>query len=251
MRNFSILLLVIILLANCSSPKKEGNVTITGNIKGLKKGTLYLQRVKDTLLVNIDSVVIDGDSEFLMKSNVTEPEIHFLYLDKKDGAQYNDRIDFFAEPGDITINTTLNDFEKDIRISGGENEMKFQEYKKMLRRFNERNLRLIKEDFEASKQKDDEKLMENDKAYKNLVKQKYLYTINFAIYNKKLELAPYITLSEVYDANIKYLDTVAKSLSPKVKKSRYGKQLIQYIKERKDKETAAIKKNDSISNENK
>lgn len=247
MRNFTIILLVTMFLANCSSPKKEGNVTISGNIKGLKKGTLYLQRVKDTMLVNIDSVFIDGDSEFLMKSNVSEPEIHYLYLDKKDGAQYNDRIDFFAEPGEITISTTLNDFEKDIKITGGKNEMKYQEYKKMLQRFNERNLRLIKEDFEATKQKDEEKLIENDQAYQNLTKQKYLYTINFAIYNRKLEVAPYITLSEVFDANIKFLDTVARSLSPKVKKSKYGKQLIEYINDRKAKEADIIKQNDSIT----
>ena len=119
--------------------------------------------------------------------------------------------------------------------------MKFMEYKKMLQRFNERNLRLIKENFEASKQKDDEKLMENDKAYKNLMRQKYLYTINFAINNRKLEVAPYITLNEIFDARIKYLDTIAGSLSPKVKKSLYGKQLIKYIKDRKAKEATTKK----------
>ena len=227
------LLFLMVLLTNCSSPKK-GNVTITGNIKGLKKGTVYLQRIQDTMLINIDSVQIEGDSEFILVSNIQEPEIHYLYLDKDDGKQYNDRIDFFAEPGEINITTSVRDFEKDIKIKGGKNQEKLEEYKKMLQRFNERNLRIIKEDFEASKQNDEEKLIENDKAYKNLLRQKYLYTINFAIHNKKLEVAPYITMNEVYDANLKYLDTVAKSLSPKVKKSLYGKQLIQYIKERKE-----------------
>lgn len=248
MKRFYILLLTI-LLANCSNPKK-GNVTISGNIKGLKKGTLYLQKVQDTLLINVDSVHVDGNAEFIMKSEVKEPEIHYLYLDKEDGKQYNDRIDFFAEPGEITITTTLSDFEKDVKITGGKNQTKFQEYKKMIQRFNDRNLRLIKEDFEASKQNDEETLIKNDKAYKSLVKQKYLYTINFAIYNKKLEVAPYVTLHEVYDANVKYLDTVAKSMSPRVKKSRYGKQLIKYIADRKAKEAAAIEKNDSITKEN-
>ncbi len=219
---------------------------ITGNIKGLKKGVLYLQKIQDTALVNVDSITIDGNSEFVLQSNVEEPEIHYLYLDKDDGAQYNDRIDFFAEPGDITITTSLTDFEKDVKITGGKNQTQFQEYKKMLQRFNDRNLRLMKEDFEASKQNNDEKLMENDKAYKKLLRQKYLYTINFAIYNKKLEVAPYVTLSEVYDANIKYLDTVAKSLSPRVKKSLYGKQLIAYVKERRSKDEA-FKKNDTIN----
>ncbi len=234
MKQFSIILLTV-LLTNCNTPKK-GNVSISVDIKGLKKGTVYLQKVQDTMLVNIDSVVIAGDSRFVFQSEVTEPEIHYLYLDKNDGAQYNDRIDFFAEPGEITITTTLTDFEKDVKISGGKNQAKYDEYKKMIKRFNERNLRLVKEDFEASKQNDDEKLMENDIAYKKLLKQKYLYTINFAMLNKKLEVAPYITLSEVYDANTKYLDTVAKSLSPRVKKSRYGQQLISHIKERKAEE---------------
>lgn len=223
----------MVFLTNCSSPKK-GNVTITGNIKGLKKGMIYLQRIQDTILVTIDSVQIEGDSEFVLVSEIQEPEIHYLYLDKDDGKQYNDRIDFFAEPGEIRITTSVRDFEKDIKIKGGKNQEKLDEYKKMLKRFNERNLRIIKEDFEASKQKDEEKLIENDKAYKNLLRQKYLYTINFAIHNKKLEVAPYITMNEVYDANLKYLDTVAKSLSPKVRKSLYGKQLIQYIKDRKE-----------------
>lgn len=236
MKYFSILLLLTVLLANCSTPTKEGNVTVIGNIKGLKKGVVYLQKIQDTLLVNVDSVSIDGNSEFVLKSEVKEPEIHYLYLDKNDGKQYNDRIDFFVEPGEITITTNLLDFENDVKIKGGKNQEKYTEYKKMLKRFNERNLRIIKEDFEASKQKDDEKLIENDKAYKNLMRQKYLYTINFAVTNRKLEVAPYITLNEVFDANIKFLDTVARSLSPKVKKSLYGKQLIKYIDDRKAKE---------------
>ncbi|WP_103071228.1 DUF4369 domain-containing protein [Aquimarina sediminis] len=235
MKYFSILSLLIVILISCTSPK-EGNLTISGNIKGLKKGTLYLQKIQDTVLVNLDSVNIDGNSEFMFVSNLEEPEIHYLYLDKNDGTRYNDRIDFFAEPGEIIITTSVLDFERDIKIQGGKNQDKYLEYKKMLKRFNERNLRLIKENFEASKQKDDEKLIENDKAYKTLLKQKYLYTINFAVNNRKLEVAPYITLNEVYDANIKFLDTVAKSLSPKVKKSLYGKQLIKYIKDRKEKE---------------
>ncbi len=249
MKQFSFIVLIAFFLTNCSTPEKKGNVTVSGNIKGLKKGILYLQKVEDTLLVNVDSVIVEGISEFVMTSNVDEPEIHYLYLDKDDGAQYNDRIDFFAEPGEITINTTLSDFEKDVKITGGKNQAKYQEYKKMLERFNQRNLRLMREDYEATKQKDDEKLMENDKAYKQLLRQKYLYTINFAIFNKKLEVAPYVTLSEVYDANVKYLDTVAKSLSPKVRKSLYGKQLIDYIEKRKTKQEEASRKIDSIQAE--
>jgi len=242
MLRVSAILFLSILVVSCTTAKKQGNVSISGTVKGLKKGTLYLQKIQDTILVNLDSLVIDGDSKFAFETDIEEPEIHYLFLDKHDGAQFNDRIDFFAEVGEIIINTSLNGFEKDALISGGKNQTKFSEYKKMNKRFNERNLRILKEDYEAKKQNDEEKLAENDKAYKNLLRQKYLYTINFAITNKKLEVAPYITLNEVFDANIKYLDTVAKSLSPRVKKSIYGKQLSEYITKRKTKEAERVEK---------
>lgn len=242
MRLFSITFLILTILIGCNTPKK-GNVSINGTIKGLKKGILYLQKIQDTMLINIDSVVIEGNPEFSFTTEVQEPEIHYLFLDKHDGSPLNDRISFFIEPGEVSINTTLNKFEQDATIISGENQKQFQEYKKIQKRFNDRDLRLLKEDFEARKQNDEEKLMENDIAYKKLLKQKYLYTLNFAIYNKKLEVAPYVTVSEVFDANIKYLDTVAKSLTPRVRKSMYGKQLIALIEERKAKEATIEKSN--------
>jgi hypothetical protein len=66
------------------------------------------------------------------------------------------------------------------------------------------------------------------------IKRKYLYATNFAINNKEYEVAPYIALSEIYDINMKYLDTIQKSMSPKVAQSLYGKKLTEYI--------AAVKK---------
>jgi len=227
------LVLCVFLLSCQETSKKEGNVSINGTIRGLRKGTLYLQKIQDTILINLDSLIIDGNPTFSFQTDVTEPEIHYLFLDKSDGTPYNDRLSFFAEPGNISINTSLNGFEKEAIISGGENQTKLLEYNKTNRRFQDRNLRLIKEDYEARKQNNQEKLTENDAAHKALIRQKYLYTINFAINNKSLEIAPYITLNEVSDANIKYLDTVVNSLSPKVKKSIYGKQLMEIIEQRK------------------
>lgn len=78
--------------------------------------------------------------------------------------------------------------------------------------------------------------MEIDRKYDKLLKRKYLYTVNFAINNKEQEIAPYLALSEVFDANIKYLDTIYNSLAPKVKKSKYGKELKDFLKERRKEE---------------
>jgi hypothetical protein len=65
------------------------------------------------------------------------------------------------------------------------------------------------------------------------LKRKYLYAINFAVTHKDYEVAPYIALSEINDATIKYLDTIQKVMAPKVAKSKYGVMLTKYVAERK------------------
>lgn len=234
MRKIALLLIVLITAAACS--EKESNLKVTGEVKGLKKGKLYLQKIEDTVLVNVDSMIVDGDPKFSLEAYIESPQIMYLYLEKVDNNQYDDRINFFADKGQVTINTNLEKFETEARIVGSANQEKLMEYRKMMSRFNDQNLELIKESFDAEKAENDEKLLEVDKKYQQLLKRKYLYTVNFAINNKDLEIAPYLALSEVFDANIKYLDTIYTSLSPQVKKSKYGQELKDYLKERRKEE---------------
>lgn len=230
MKKFSLLLLMAISIAACS--KKESNLVVNGNIKGLKKGTVYLQKIVDTAMENIDSVEINGDPNFVLEANIESPQVMYLYLEKVDNSDFNDRLEFFADKGQVNISTKLEKFETEAKVKAGKNQEKLEEYRKMISRFNDDNLELIKADFEAKKEKDMEKLEEINKKYDRLLKRKYLYTVNFAINNKDLEIAPYLVLSEVYDANIKYLDTVYNSLTKPVKKSMYGKELERYLEER-------------------
>jgi hypothetical protein len=234
MRKLALLLVILISITACS--EKESNLIVSGEIKGLKKGTLFLQKIKDTILVNVDSLVVNGDPTFSLETYIESPQIMYLYLEKVDNNRYDDRIEFFADKGQVTINTKLEKFETGANVVGSVNQEKLMEYRKMISRFNDQNLDLIKESFEAEKAQDEEKLMEIDKKYDRLLKRKYLYTVNFAINNKEHEIAPYLALSEVFDANIKYLDTIYTSLAPKVKKSKYGKSLKDFLKERRKQE---------------
>ncbi len=234
MKKLALLLVVLISISACS--EKESNLSVSGTVKGLKKGTLYLQKIEDTIMVNVDSMVVDGDPNFILETYIESPQMMYLYLEKVDNNRFDDRIDFFADEGQVTINTSLEKFETDARIVGSANQEKLMEYRKMIGRFNDQNLDLIKESFEAEKAENEEKLMEIDRKYDRLLRRKYLYTVNFAVNNKDLEIAPYLALSEVFDANIKYLDTIYTSLAPKVKKSKYGKELKDFLKERREQE---------------
>lgn len=219
----------------CQSEKT--NLTISGDIEGLKKGKIFLQKVVDTNLVDMDSIEISGESHFVFETFIEEPQILFLELDKKDGDNYEDILSFFAEPGEMKLSTSLKKFGVDLEVTSDfQNQKKYEEFKKMIKRFNNQHLDLIEANFEASKTNNEDKLDSINKRYNQILKRKYLYTVNFAINNKDLEVAPYIILSEAFDANVKYLDTVYNSLDRKVRKSMYGEKLEDLIKSRKEQE---------------
>ncbi len=232
MKKFGILLVVLCCLAACSTEEK--NLTIQGKVQGLKKGTLYLQKIEDTSLVTLDSVIVDGSEAFTFETFIPGPEVLYLYLNKKDNNQYNDRLIFFAEPGEMLVNTTLKNFEGDAIVEGSENHKKLMEYRAMMQNFNSKNLELIQRNFAAQQAQNQDSIDITTKEYNNLLKRRYLYTVNFALNNKDYEVAPYLAISEVYDANIKYLDTIYKSLTPEVQNSRYGQSLEDFLKERKE-----------------
>lgn len=225
--------LFILLFSVTACSTKESNVIVKGNIAGLKKGTLYLQKIEDTLLVNVDSLVIKGDANFVLEDYIESPQIMYLYLADVDNATYNDRIEFFAEEGEVTINTTLKNFQGDAKINGSANQAKLAEYREMMKHFKDRNLELIQQNFAAQRDNNEDLLLQTNLEYDRLLKRRYLYTVNFAVNNKDLEISPYLALSEVFDANIKYLDTIYNSMTPQVQKSMYGKELKNFLEERK------------------
>ena len=99
MNKYLTILTVLILFTACSS--NEDKMTLTGNVKGLKKGTLLLQKIQDSLLVSVDSVLVNGNSLFSFKETILEPEIYYLNVRLENGILKDDRISFFAESNPI------------------------------------------------------------------------------------------------------------------------------------------------------
>ena len=130
----------------------ENKMNVIGNIEGLRKGDLYLQKVDDGLIINVDSVKIKGNSNFTLNSKINSPEIFYLYLKKDDGDSLNDRILFFGEKGNIKINTILKTFESSASIEGSENNDLLNEYISFKRKFNDQNLSLLQKYYESKKE---------------------------------------------------------------------------------------------------
>ena len=234
-----VLFLLSILIGCKNNSRPSGNtMLLSGKVEGLRKGTLFLQKIQDSVLVDIDSIVVMGSPEFQFRTEIESPEIYYLYLNKEDGDSLNDRILFFAEKGEIIINTLLKTFESSAKVSGSENQKLLQEYRKLSRQFDDKNLEYIKGYYAAAKKGDKSKAKDSiEKAMDNLMKRRYLYALNFASTHGNNVIAPFIALTEVYDANIVFLDTVASKLTDKVKASKYGKEFINLIATRKAEET--------------
>ena len=231
MNKYLTILTVLMLLIACSS--NEDKMMLTGNVKGLKKGTLLLQKIQDSVLVSIDSVLVNGSSLFSFKETILEPEIYYLNLRLENGILKDDRISFFAEANPINISTNLTNFAIDAKVTGSNNQEKYKTYKKIIDRYSDRNLELIEQSFEAKRQGNDSLANKLDSTQKSILAKKYLATISFALSNKDFEISPYLMVSHVNDAKFVYLDSVYNNLTPKIKDSKYGKDLESLIVSRK------------------
>jgi hypothetical protein len=220
-------------IVSCSN-EVSSTMTVNGTVKGLKKGVLYLQHIEDSTLVAVDSLQINGDGVFSFTTPLASPEIFYLYLNKKDNNEVNDRITFFGEPGSITINTVWNAFDTKAVIEGSETHKKLEEYKKVMSRFNTQNIEILRAAYDPELQKDSTVMDSIQKLSDKNILRGYLYAINFALNNSDSYISPYIALTEVADANVKYLDSIYGALSPDVAASKYGKELSQYLKEKRE-----------------
>ncbi|MDO7173768.1 DUF4369 domain-containing protein [Mariniflexile sp. AS56] len=225
MKKAAYLLLSLLILA-CGN--EQHDLTVKVHVNGLKKGVLYLKKVKNDNLITVDTVAVNGQPDVTLRAATLEsPEVFYLFLDKNSSEK--DQIAFFADKGITEITTSVKNFGYEAKINGSEQQKIYEEYKVMRSRFNDQNLNLIKERFEALQQGDTSKSNAIQKKSDGNLKHRYLFTVNFALNHKDSEVAPYLALTEIYNAKVKFLDTINNSLTPKVKASKYGKKLQEFI----------------------
>jgi len=241
MKKIGLMLLTAALLFACTENHSDANLQITGNIKGLKQGRLYIKRIVDTSMVTIDSIIVNGNPKFESHIKIESPEMLYLILDRGQTNSIDDRLPFFAEPGKMRIESSIDRFYAGAKITGSENQKIYDEFLKIKNRFTEKNMELVQKNIEATKNGNIKQLDSIIEQNEQLIKKRYRVTANFALNHAKYEVAPYVALSEIYDANIRYLDTIRKSMTPEVANSHYGKMLTKFVEDRKKEEAAHIK----------
>ena len=217
----ALIIISTIIIMGCNS--NIDKMTVSGNVDGLMKGTLFLQSKKDSVVINLDSMYLKGDGNFKLSTYINEPDIFYLYLDKQDGDSLNDIITFFGNKGDIQINTRLNTFDTSFEISGSQNSELLNEYNSIIRKYNMQNLDLLEIFYNAQIENNQTRIDSVNSELENLIRKKYLYTLNFSITNSANEISPYIAVSQIPDANVDLLRKVYDTLPEYIKDSKYGK----------------------------
>jgi len=195
-------------------------MTVKVDVKNFKKGNIYLQKISDSTLINVDSVFVKKNEPIILKSKIDSPELFYLNLDV---SNIENRIEFFGEKGEININTSLEKFNSDFIISGSSTDSIYRTYISVIKKFNNQRLDLIKLSFDLSKIEMNDSLVKIQNQINSLNKRQYLYNLNYVVSNGKSYLSPLIAINEFSDSGKIVLDTIKNSMSNEVLNSKYGK----------------------------
>lgn len=228
------LLFAIIIMASCKHTNSN-KFSISGSIDGIKDGTLFLKRLQDSVLIDVDSALFNGNSDYTLTTDINQTEIMYLHLDVKDGSEFNDRLLFFAEDTTMTFNSSLNKFEEDAVITGSKNQAIYAIYKANSDKLNKVYTDIVKRSMSLTEETRTVVIIDSiNTAYDKYLRKKVLYAINYAQLYKDKEVAPYILITDAIDANSILLDSVFKKMPKKIQTTVYGKQLSVLIKKNRN-----------------
>jgi hypothetical protein len=195
-------------------------MTVKVKVENFKKGNIYLQKISDSALINVDSIFVKKNESIILKYNIDSPELFYLNLDVSD---IDNRIEFFGEKGEINIDTSLEKFNSDFKISGSSIDSLYRDYLSVIKKFNNQKLDLIQLSFNLTKTELDDSLIKVQNQIKSLDKRQYLYNLNYTVSNGNSFVSPLVAINEFSESGKIVLDTIKNSMSKQVLESKYGK----------------------------
>lgn len=233
MKKIILLVTVAVVLFSCNKLGK-GDYIITGTTKGMKTGKVYLEKQSPMGMgiTAIDTVkIVDG--KFEIKGKTSEPEIHFIQVDKLNG-----KIPVILEGGEINIEVDKDSVFKS-KIGGTYNNDEFSKFtdestkiqkklQKNVMAFQMKNKTIIEE---AQKTNDTVAMNKLKKEYDIIQKEMTDYTFDYPKTHPKSFISVLITQAMLNNGNFseKEVDKVFNSLDESLKKTKTGKSIKQNL----------------------
>lgn len=238
MKKIILLVAVAVALYSCKN-LADGEYEITGTVKGMKTGLVYLEKQNPMGMgaQAIDTVkIVDG--KFEIKGKTTEPEIHFIQIDKVNG-----KVPFILEGGAIEITVDKDSLFKS-KLAGTYSNEEFSKFneesnkiqkklQKSVMAFQMKNMAVMNE----AQQKNDTVTMNAlRKQYDAIQKPITDYTFGYPKTHPKSFISVLIT--QMMLTNPKYskdIDGIYNSFDESLKKTKPGKAIKENIEAAKKK----------------
>ena len=218
-------LVLFFFVFSCAKIDNENQFSLSLEIEGLKKGIIYLEKITDSSMVAIDSVLYNynGNNSIQFQGKIDEPEIMIISLTFENEPDPQ-RFPFFVEKSNIILKTRLKDFGFKVNSKGSENDSIYRQYLDINKKFNNEKLDLISKSLAFQKSVNKDSISFYDSKLVSVNKRQFLHNANFAMRYSNYEIAPYIAITDLRESST-ILDTIYKSLSNGIKNSKYALQL--------------------------
>ena len=204
----------------------QENFELSGNINGLENGVIYLIELSSIEKeIILDSTTVDNTSSFLLKGYIKEPQILKIRL----GQSNTNEIEFFAEIGEMKLNTSNKRFQFDAQFSGSRHQENLDKFNSYLMKFEEEDIDLLETQIQESIKGNEKKIDSISILRENNDKRKILFVINYITNNNKEIISPYLALRYNQEIQLQYLTKIYKSYNKEISKSKYGVELNKII----------------------
>ena len=227
MKKILFLVASAIVLFSCKN-LADGEYEITGNVKGMKSGLVYLEKQSPMGMgvQAIDTVkIVDG--KFEIKGKTTEPEICFIQIDKVNG-----KVPFILEGGEIEVQVDKDSLYKS-KLSGTYNNEEFTKFneetnklqKKIQKKAMDFQMKNMAKMNEAEKNKDTVTMNALRKQYQAIQKDITDYTFGYPKTHPKSFISVLIVQAMFNNSSykVKEIETIYNSLDESLKKTKPGK----------------------------
>jgi len=223
MKKLFAIIMTVMILASCSTtPESKNQMTISGTISGDYSGMVDLYKRTDGDWVKLDSVKVDNGS-FVLSAQLEYPEMYYLGIEGQ-----NRFAGFFAEPSDITIETSVDDF-RNLKVSGSASQTEYEAYNDKIQLFNDMYSDLNTQYKAAKQDNDEEKLAQLEIEYESVDEQMKQFIIDNALSNPKSIIAAYAVNRNAYYFDENDLEPVVNNFDESIKGSTYVEGLVERL----------------------
>ena len=216
-------LILFLLFFSCNI--NQENFELTGKINGVENDIIYLIQSNN----NDDEIILDStkvnSSSFSLKSYIEEPQILTIRLGKSN----INEIEFFAETGKMTLNTSKKRFQFDAQFSGSKQQSNLDKFNSFLIKLEEEDIDLLELQIQESIRGNQKRIDSISILRERNNKRKLLFIINYISNNNKETISPYLALKYKEEIQLDYLTKIYNSYNREISESKYGIELNKII----------------------